>query len=137
MNITSATEIHKILSRQQAAWNRGDARAYSQDCDEGISFTNILGSVYFGRKDFDERHAEIFATVFKGSRLKLTPKRIHSPTPFMAVVDLGTEVTGYQALPPGVKASADGVLRTSLLQVFLHTEEGWRMVAYHNVDIKN
>ena len=137
MNIKSAAEIHKILSRQQAAWNQGDAKAYSQDCDETISFTNIVGKVFFGRKEFDERHAEIFDTVFKGSTLKLTPKRIHSPQPFITVVDLSAEVTGYQALPPGVKASADGVLRTSLLQVFLYTEEGWRVVAYHNVDMKN
>jgi len=137
MDIESAKEIHNIVSRQQAAWNRGDPRNFSKDCDEEISFTNILGRVYFSREDFDELHTHIFATIFKGSTLKLKPRRIHFPARTIALVDLSAEVTGFQALPPGVKAPADGVLRTALLQVLLRTEVGWRVVAYHNVDLKN
>jgi uncharacterized protein (TIGR02246 family) len=137
MNALFVEEIKQIISRQQDAWNRADVPAFSQVCDASVSFTNILGKVYFGKDLFDERHALIFSTIFKGSALSLAIQRIHFPVPDVAVVDLCSMVTGYQALPPGVKASADGVLCTSLLQVFLHTEEGWRMVAYHNVDIKN
>jgi uncharacterized protein (TIGR02246 family) len=137
MDIASAKEIHGIVSRQQAAWNRGDSRDFSMDCDNEISFTNILGKVYFSREDFDELHAQIFKTIFKGSTIKLLLRRIHFPSKTIAVVDLSAEVTGYQALPSGVKAPTDGVLRTSLMQVFIRTESGWRMVAYHNVDIKN
>jgi uncharacterized protein (TIGR02246 family) len=137
MDIASAKEIHGIVSRQQAAWNRGDSRDFSMDCDNEISFTNILGKVCFSREEFDEVHTHIFATIFKGSTLKLKPRRIHFPAQTIALVDLNAEVIGYQALPPGVKAPTDGVLRTALLQVFIRTEEGWRVVAYHNVDLKN
>lgn len=136
MNAIYAEEIKQIIFQQQEAWNRADVSAFSRVCDASISFTNIIGKVYFGSKLFDERHAEIFATIFKGSALSLSINRIHFPASNIAIVDLGAALSGYQTLPPGVKESSDGVLRTSLLQVFLRTGEGWRMVVYHNVDIK-
>jgi uncharacterized protein (TIGR02246 family) len=130
-------EIKQIISRQQDAWNCADVPKFSLDCDESISFTNILGKVYFGRNLFDERHAEILSTLFKGSDLNLSINRIHFPNPDVAIVDLDAAVSNYRSLPPGIKTPQDGVLRTSLMQVFILTESGWRIVAYHNVDIKN
>jgi uncharacterized protein (TIGR02246 family) len=137
MNAIHVEEIKQILVRQEEAWNRKDATGFSQDCDMSISFTNILGKVYFGRNLFDERHADIFSTIFKGSALIMSIQRIHFPNPDVAIADLSTAVSNYQALPPGIDTPPDGVLRTSLMQVFIRTESGWRMVAYHNVDIKN
>ncbi len=137
MNALFVEEIKQIISRQQEAWNRADAAGFSQYCDASVSFTNILGKVYFGRNLFDERHADIFSSIFNGSALNLSIQRIHFPNPDVAIVDLCAAVTNYRALPPGIKVPEDGVLLTSLMQVFIRTESGWRMVAYHNVDIKN
>jgi uncharacterized protein (TIGR02246 family) len=137
MNALHVEEIKQIISRQQEAWNRADVPAFSQHCDASVSFTNILGKVYFGRNLFDERHSDIFSTLFKGSVLSLSIQRVHFPNPDVAIVDLSSAVSNYQALPPGIKIPPDGVLRTSLMQVFVRTELGWRVVAYHNVDIKN
>jgi len=137
MNVIHVEEIKQIISRQQDAWNSSDAVGFSDDCDESISFTNILGKVYFGRNLFDEVHINIFSTIFKGSALSLSIRRIHFPNPEVAIADLSAAVSGYQTLPPGVESPADGVLRTSLLQVFIRAESGWRVVAYHNVDVKN
>lgn len=137
MNTVYVEEIKHIVSQQQEAWNRADVAGFSRNCDASISFTNILGKVYFGRNLFDERHEEIFATTFNGSALNLSIQRIHFPNPDVAVVDLNAAVSNYQSLPAGVNPPADGVLRTSLMQVFIRTSSGWRMVAYHNVDIKN
>jgi len=136
MNAIYVEEIKQIISRQQDAWNSADLPNFSLDCDESISFTNILGKVYFGRNLFDELHANIFSTIFKGSALSLSVRRIHFPNPDIAVADLSAAVSDYQALPPGVKSPADGVLRTSLLQVFVREGSAWRIVAYHNVDVK-
>jgi uncharacterized protein (TIGR02246 family) len=137
MNVIYLEEIKQIISRQQEAWNCADAAGFSQHCDESVSFTNIVGKVYFGRNLFDERHADIFSTIFKGSALNLSILRIHFPNPDVAIADLAAAVTNYKALPPGIKSPEDGVLRTSLMQVFVRTELGWRMVVYHNVDVKN
>jgi uncharacterized protein (TIGR02246 family) len=137
VNAIYVEEIKQIISRQQEAWNRADAAEFSKYCDASVSFTTILGKVYFGRNLFDERHAEIFATIFHGSALNMSIQRIHFPNPDVAIVDLNAAVSNYQVLPTGITAPTDGVLRTSLMQVFIRTESGWRMVAYHNVDIKN
>jgi uncharacterized protein (TIGR02246 family) len=136
MNSIHIDEIKQILTRQEEAWNRGDAIGFSMDCDDSITFTNILGKVFFGRNLFSERHAEVFSTLFKGSVLSLAIRRIHFPDPDVAVADLGAAVSDYQALPPGVREPPDGVLRTSLLQVFVRNGPAWRVVAYHNVVLK-
>jgi uncharacterized protein (TIGR02246 family) len=129
-------EIRKILEQEQAAWNAGDADAYSRSFHPEGSFTNIVGDTQFGRKIFLEKHAAIFQTIFRGSRLSLTVRRIFFPVPGTAIVDMDAAVDGYQALPPGVVPPSDGVLHTRLLQVMVKENEAWWVAAYHNVDVK-
>ncbi len=128
--------ILDMVARQQDAWNRGDAAAYSVDFDEQGTFTNIIGDTQFGREAFESRHAQIFATIFRGSTLTLQVRRIHFPSPDIALVDLDTRLSGYQTLPPGVLPPSDGILHTRLLQVFIRQDQQWRVAAYHNVDLK-
>ena len=129
-------EIRTILEQEQAAWNAGDAEAYSRSFHPEGSFTNIVGDTQFGHEIFMERHAAIFQTIFRGSRLSLTIRRIHFPVPGTAIVDTDAAVESYQALPPGVSPSSDGVLRTRLLQVLVKENGAWWVAAYHNVDVK-
>ena len=129
-------EIRKILEQEQAAWNAGDAEAYSRAFHPEGSFTNIVGDTQFGHEIFMERHAAIFQTIFRGSRLSLIVRRISFPVPGTAIVDTDAAVEGYQDLPPGVVPSSDGVLRTRLLQVMVKENEAWWVAAYHNVDVK-
>ncbi len=136
MNHDHERKIHIIINRQQEAWNRQDPVMFSQDCDREISFTNILGQVFFGKGAFEARHAQIFDTIFKGSRLSMSLRRMHFPAPNLALVDIGVALSSYQGLPPGVSPSPDGVLHTALLQVFILSDDGWRVAAYHNVDLK-
>lgn len=126
----------EIIHRQQEAWKRGDAAGYAADCDSQMSFTNILGEMAFGRQAFETKHAFIFSSIFKGSRLEMEIRRIHFPTPNVALVDVACTLRDYAALPPGVPPRPDGVLRTCLLEVLTRVDDGWRVVAYHNVDVK-
>ncbi|GAB4505750.1 MAG: hypothetical protein Fur0043_27480 [Anaerolineales bacterium] len=129
-------EALEIIRRQQDAWNRGDAAGYAADCDENLSFTNIVGEMVFGRQAFEAKHAFIFSHIFKGSRLEMDVRRIQFPAPNIALVDIVCTLRDYAALPPGVPPRPDGLLRTCLLEVLMRTEAGWRVVAYHNVDVK-
>jgi hypothetical protein len=45
-------------------------------------------------------------------------------------------MTGYNALPPGVRAAADGTVQTRLQQVMVKEHGDWWIAAYHNVDVK-
>lgn len=129
-------QIQQLISNQQDAWNRGDAADYSQDCDEHMSFTNIIGKTFFGREKFEERHIFLFNSIFKGSRLEMLIQRIHFPVPDVAIVDIACNLAGYQRLPEGVAPQTDGKLHTCLLEVLVRSESGWRVAAYHNVDMK-
>ncbi|MCA2002081.1 MAG: SgcJ/EcaC family oxidoreductase [Chloroflexi bacterium] len=135
MNSTP-NEVAQMIRRQQEAWNRGDAAGYAADCDEQMSFTNLIGKTFFGREVFEERHAFLFGSIFKGSRLEMDIRRIHFPAPNVALVDVACTLAGYQRLPEGAAPQSDGLLHTCLLEVLVRAESGWRVAAYHNVDVK-
>jgi uncharacterized protein (TIGR02246 family) len=133
---TLQEEITQLINRQQEAWNRADVRGYARHCDENMSFTNITGKTFVGREAFEERHVFLFSSIFKGSRLSMAIERIHFPQPGLALVDIACTVREYQGLPPGIALQKDEALHTCLLEVLVQSENGWRVVAYHNVDQK-
>ena len=133
---TPQQEITLIIDHQEQTWNQGDAAGYARDCNENMSFTNIVGKMFFGREVFEERHVFLFSGIFKGSVLSMSIQRIHFPMPGCAIADIACTLTGYQALPPGVVAQEDGALHTCLLEVLVQTQNGWRVATYHNVDQK-
>src|SRR6516164_1368326 len=128
--------IHDIISEEQAAWNAGDANALAARFHAEGSFTNVFGDRYFGRESFRARHAAIFNTFAKGSKVSLTVRRIHFPVPGTAVVDIDCVLEAYGTLPPGLVPAPDGTLRTSLLQVLVKDRGEWWTVGYHDVDVK-
>lgn len=132
---TLRDEIRGLLDRQTEAWNQGDAAAFAEAASEEIWFTNILGQTRTGRREFQERHAEIFAGMFRGSRLEQETVRFRLLGPDAAMVETRVRLTGFRALPPGISPSADGALHTRLLQVLVQQDGGWRVAAYHNVAV--
>ena len=133
---TDDARIRQIIAEEESAWNRGDAQSYASHFQEEGGFTNVLGAVYYGRHAFEERHAQIFATVFKNTVLAMIVQKIRFIRPDVALVDVDTEMRGFKALPPGVHAPADGALRTRLLQVMSKERDDWWIAAYHNIDVK-
>ena len=129
-------QLLNLIKKQETAWNMGDARLYSEDFEEEGSFTNIRGDVFFGHAVFEQIHERIFHTFFKGSQVKMDVIRVHLPDPLVAIVDLDVHLTGFPALPPNVVTPTPGDLHTHLLEVFVQKENAWKLVAYHNVDVK-
>ena len=129
------TAIRAIIDAEVAAWNRGDAKAFAARFEQDGSFTNIIGQTSFDHATFEQRHTQIFATVYKGSTMKQNIQRIKFVTPDVALVDGEALVTGFQRLPPGVQAP-DGILRTELQQLFVKRNGEWWIASFHNVDVK-
>jgi uncharacterized protein (TIGR02246 family) len=137
--VSSADDEHliqNIIAEEQAAWNAGDANALATRFHAEGSFTNVFGDRYFGRESFRARHAAIFNTFAKGSKVSLIVRRIHFPVPGTAVVDIDCVLEAYGALPPALAPAPDGTLRTSLLQVLVKDRNEWWTVGYHDVDVK-
>lgn len=51
LGATDEAQIRAIVEEQVTAWNAGDAVAFSKSFAENGSFTNIRGTVFYGRPD--------------------------------------------------------------------------------------
>src|SRR5581483_12026666 len=101
-------------------------------------FTNILGAFYKGQDAFAKEHDHIFKTIFRGSTLQQDIISLQFADPDVAVVEVLTAVTGAK-LPSARSDTMDpkGRLRTRLLQVIVRRGGTWKIVAYHNVEVKS
>ena len=64
------TAIRTIVQDESAAWNQGDAVAYSRHFAADGTFTNITGQFFTGYDAFLKQHEVIFAGRFKQTRLQ-------------------------------------------------------------------
>jgi len=132
------TAIRDIVQDEIAAWNKGDAAGYSRHFAADGTFTNITGQFFTGYDAFLKQHEVIFAGRFKQTRLQQDIVSLKFVRPDVAVVEVLTSVAGVATgqLAQGTGADAQGRLRTRLLQVVVKQGEEWKVVAYHNVDVK-
>jgi uncharacterized protein (TIGR02246 family) len=130
------TTIRQILEEEVAAWNKGDADAYSRHFATDGTFTNLVGMFFTGRDAFRERHDQIFKGAYRGSTKQEDIVSLKFVRPDVAIVETLQTVTGFQKLLPGTSADAKGRLRTRLLQVLVKNGGEWKIAAYHNVDVK-
>ena len=127
--------IRKIVDSETATWNKGDAAGYSHDFAPTGTFTNIRGQYFVGYPAFLKQHQVIFDGVFKNSTLKQDVVSLRFVRPDVAVVETLTSVTSEQS-PPGVAKDESGAFHTRLLQVLTKDHGVWKIVVYHNTDIK-
>lgn len=122
-------EIERIIEREDVAWNDGDAVAFSEAVADDCVFTNIFGQVFEGRQAFEQQHARIFASIYKGSRLQQSIDHLRLIASDVVVADSSVTLT--------VEAGDFGparTLHTKLLQVFVRAGARWQISAYHNVE---
>lgn len=137
-NASDETAVRGIIQDEIAAWNQGNAVAYSRHFAADGTFTNITGQFFRGYDAFLKQHEVIFGGRFKQTTLQQDIVSLMFVRPDVAVVEVLTAVAGVRAaeLAPGTAGDASGRLRTRLLQVVVKRGEEWKVVAYHNVDVK-
>jgi uncharacterized protein (TIGR02246 family) len=127
--------IQTIVSDQQEAWNRGDAKAFSAHFARDGSFTNVVGMQTYGIAPFQKQHEYIFSTIYKGSHNEFTIGKLRFIRPDVAVADVDSVLSKTVSVPPGLARWPDGALHTKL-QLVLSKENGaWQIDAFHNVAI--
>ena len=132
------TAIRRILDNEVATWNKGDTDGYSRDFAADGTFTNIRGMFFKGHQEFRDRHEAIFKGEFRGTSVKQEVVSLRFIRPDVAIAETLTWVSGFPTSgpPPGTQVDANGRLRTRLLQVLKKDGGEWKIVVYHNVDIK-
>lgn len=130
------TAIRSIVEDEVRAWNLGDAGDYSRHVAADATFTNIRGQFFRGHAAFLHQHQVIFGSFFKHTTLQQDIVALRFLGPDVAVVDVLTAVTGVTQPRPGMTFDQHGRLRTRLLQLVARQAGEWKIVAYHNVDVK-
>lgn len=90
----------------------------------------------YDRPAFVQRHSETLATLYKIITKQHVVRRIRFVTPDVAIVDIVNEVRGVQTMPGGITLPLDGIVKTSLMEVFVRLDAKWSVEASHKVDIK-
>jgi uncharacterized protein (TIGR02246 family) len=130
------TAIRNIIQNEADTWNKGDAAGYSRDFSATGTFTNIRGEYFTGHAAFLKQHEVIFQGIFNHTTAQLDIESLQFVTRDVAVVEALTTVAGIVEPRPGMTLDAKGRLRTRLLQVVARQNGEWKVVAYHNVDVK-
>jgi uncharacterized protein (TIGR02246 family) len=130
-----ARAIEERIASEDDAWTRGDAVAFSKWVLPDCVFTNIRGAVFVGHDDFETQHDRIFATIYRGTRLRQTIDHLRFIRSDVAVVDTAAAVTGLASLSPGAQ-SPDRAIHSKLVQVFVKERGEWWVASYHNVEVK-
>jgi hypothetical protein len=72
----------------------------SDHVTEDVSFTNIFGTVRYGRAEFVKRHIEIANTIFKGTTPKSSIAKLRFVRQYVAIADVSGEITGFPKNSP-------------------------------------
>ena len=127
--------IREVLLALPEAWNARDAAAWVENFTPDSGFVNILGMRFPDRATNRERHASLFATIFRDSTLNAEVLHIRFTDPDTAVAEVLLRLVGYAALPPGIGETAPGVLETRLVDVLQKIDGHWRIVFSQNTAI--
>ena len=103
--------VRQVLVDREVAWNSRDASAWVKDFAADSRFINILGMRFPDRASNEQRHAALFATIFRNSTLTVELQEMRFADPDTAIVEARLQLTGYEALPPGIGESAPGPWR--------------------------
>jgi uncharacterized protein (TIGR02246 family) len=128
--------IRAIVQDETEAWNKGDATVYSRHFAAEGTFTNIRGQFFTGFDAFRKQHEVIFQGPYRHTTVQQDLVSLVFLSPDVAVSEVLTAVSGVVQAAPGTALDEKGRLRTRLLQVVARQNGEWKVVAYHNVDVK-
>jgi uncharacterized protein (TIGR02246 family) len=103
---------------------------------EDVSFTNIFGTVRYGRAEFVKRHIEIANTIFRGTTPKSSIAKLRFVRQDVAIADVSGEITGFPKTPPqGCPLERTECCVSSCFLVLLKEQGVWWITEYHNVAV--
>lgn len=134
----ATAEIENILYDQARGWNEGNATLYAQAFARDGSFTNIFGMFHIGYDDFFAKHDMILNGVFKSSLFEYRLVHLKFINDDTALAETLISVSEFKKAGAFSMIHTDeqGRMFTRLLQVFVRSEGVWKVVSYHNVDVK-
>jgi uncharacterized protein (TIGR02246 family) len=126
---TDAGDIADILAAINAAWAAKSAAAYAAQFSEDAQFISPVGGLLSGRVAIQAQHVALFNGPFAQSTQVVTLRRLEYLTGTVAMADLDAVLTGFGGLPPGLRATSEGTVRSRVRWVLTKREGEWQIVA--------
>ncbi|HJQ22896.1 MAG TPA: SgcJ/EcaC family oxidoreductase [Blastocatellia bacterium] len=123
------TAIRAIITGLADAWTRGDSRAWGEAFIPDADFTVWNGLYVKGREAITRGHAQIFSTIYKDTKQRLSVRSIRFLGDDVAVVHVeGSVVKKSEAFPATPQVVPLFVMKK---------EQGrWLIVAFQNTKIQ-
>jgi uncharacterized protein (TIGR02246 family) len=118
-------QIEALVNAASAAWAAKDAAAYAATYTEDVHFIGPVGNLIVGREALRVQHAFLFSAIFSQSTQTLEIRRIEFLTGTIAIVELNSSLTGFFALPPGLRETEPGVVRNVVRWVVVKHRGEW------------
>jgi uncharacterized protein (TIGR02246 family) len=124
-------QIDAVLKAFTAAWNRHDAKSFSNIFTIDARFTNVAGVGAIGRQAIEDFHAPRFAIQFKESHQVIHRYTVQLIKPDVASVDAWWEMSGARTAN-----GEDAGRRQGLLSFVMVKNQGqWQIAVMHNMNL--
>src|ERR1043165_1352876 len=118
-----------MVSRFVDSWNSADGTAYGANYWPEAELVDPSGVISRGKAAIVQEHVDLWAGIFKGSRIQGKVRRIRMLGPTFMMVDFDAELSGIRQLPPGSPADAAGVLHNHLKHIMERRHGIWKVLA--------
>jgi uncharacterized protein (TIGR02246 family) len=118
------------------SWNSADGAAYGENYWSDAELVDPSGEIVDGRAAIAQEHVDLWAGIFKGSRMAAKVRRVRRLDPNHIIADFDTELSGVQKLPSGTQSQgSDKVVRTHLKHILEKRNGYWKVVSAQNTFI--
>jgi uncharacterized protein (TIGR02246 family) len=122
--------IRELQTRQANAWNKHDAKAYSNLFADDGDVVNVLGWWWKGREQIRSKLSDAFQFVFRESVLTITDVHVRVLDPTVAVAHVSWTMEGAK-VPPGAPAPPNRGIQLQVLQKHL---DRWVIISFQNTN---
>ena len=117
------------------SWNRADGVAYGENYWPDAELVDPSGEIVDGRAAIAKEHVDLWAGIFRGSRIAAKVRRVRRLDSNHIIVDFDTELSGIQEPPPGSQNHTNSAIRTHLKHILEKRNGQWKVLSAQNTFI--
>jgi uncharacterized protein (TIGR02246 family) len=118
------------------SWNRADGTAYGENYWPDAELVSPVGRILDGRAAITRLHVDLWAGIFKGSRMAASVRRVRRLDPNHITVDINTELSGAREFPPGSQTHGNNMIRAHLKHILEKRNGEWKVLSAQNTYIR-
>ncbi|WP_251144983.1 SgcJ/EcaC family oxidoreductase [Streptomyces sp. McG3] len=124
MTVHDDVSLRAVWRTMAEAWSSGDAVLFGSVFAEDVDFVTVRGEELHGRQQVVDRHAHLFATVHRGTRLEADVRPVREVADDTWLVHAVTLIR-----PSGYATHAQALV--------IRTAGAWTITAFHNMEFSD